>query len=95
MIEIIRDEQGNIHGVIEYYIVNPDGSMNDTGDTIWINECEIAPQYQNNGCIKKFISILINKFPNVKAGYFHRLGKYPNRLPRLYTRKQWERRLGI
>jgi len=91
MIEVIRDDKGNLKAVVEYYIVNQDGSMNDKGIYCWINECEISPQYRNNGCIGKFVNIITKKYPQLKAGYYHRLGKYPNRLPKMFTRNQWLR----
>lgn len=91
MLEIIRDEQGNIKGVIEYYIVNSDGTMNDKGEYCWVNECEISPQYRNNGGIKKFISAIIIKYPQLKFGYFKR-HKYDDRV-KMFSRNQWLRRL--
>ena len=90
MLELIKDDQGNIHAVCEYYVVDKDGHMKDDGEYIWISEVEVAPQYRNNGCLRKFVKIICEKYPNAKAGYFHRLKKYPNRRPRIYTRKQWE-----
>ena len=89
MLEIIKDEQGNIKAVCEWWKVNPDGSFNEQGDIVWVAEVEINPSARNNGILKSFIKIITDKEPNAKAGYFWRQRKYLHRKPKLYTRQQW------
>lgn len=91
MLEIIRDEQNNIKACLEWWLVNSDGSFNDKGEFVWVNELEIAPQYRNNGIVKSFIKTIMNKVPTAKAGYFQRR-KYSDRI-KLFTRRQWEKRI--
>ena len=89
MLEILRTEDREIKAVLEWWLVNIDGSFNPNGDTVWLAEIEVAPKYRNDGIIKQFINIVADKVPNAKAGYFWRKRKYPDRKPKLYTRKQW------
>ena len=92
MLEIIRNEQGDIIGVCEWWIVNEKGKMDDHGIYIWIAEIEISPTYRNNGVIKKFIKEITLKVPQAKYGYFWRQRKYPNRKQKTYRRETWLRR---
>ena len=89
MLEIIKDEQGNIKACLEWYLVNSLGQYDKNGDMVWVNECEISPQYRNNGIIKSFAKIIMEKCPQVKFGYFHRLRKYPERGIRIYHKARW------
>lgn len=87
MIEILRDEQGNLKAVCEYYVVDKDGHMKDDGEYVWVNEMEVAPQYRNNGCLRKFVSKIVTMYPQAKYGYFSR-EKYNKRV-RMYSKRQW------
>ncbi len=89
MLEVIKDENGNIQAVCEWWLVNADGSFNPNGDIVWISEVEINQIARNNGILKTFIKKITDMVPQAKAGYFWRLRKYPNRKPHLYTREQW------
>lgn len=91
MIEILRDEQENIKAVCEWWIVSKDGIFNPQGKYVWINECAINPEYQNNGIIKTFISKVITKAPQVEYGYFKRR-KYGDRI-KMFKKSQWLNRL--
>jgi hypothetical protein len=86
MIEIIREDDGIIRGVIEYYIVDINGVLDDKGEYAWVLECEIAPQYRGNGCLKKLMTKIVIRYPQLKFGYFKR-NKYDDRI-RLYSRNQ-------
>ncbi len=86
MLEIIKDEQGNIKGVIEYYIVDKDGHMDDKGSYAWVVECEIAPQYRGNGCLRKLMTKIAIRYPQLKFGYYKR-NKYNDRL-KMYSKNR-------
>ena len=96
MLEIIRDPQGEIKAVCEYYSVNQHGEWKapPLGDHCWINEVEVSKSERNNGCLKRFVEIITDKNPQFKFGYFWRRNKYPNRSARRYTRKQWRQLIG-
>lgn len=87
MLELIKDDQGNIHAVCEYYVVDKDGHMKDDGEFIWVNEVEVAPQYRNNGNLRSFVSKIVAMYPQAKYGYFSRR-KYNDRV-RMYSKEQW------
>lgn len=87
MLEVLRTDNGEIKAVCEYYVVNSDGSMNDKGIYAWIAETEISPQYRNNGCLKNFIRLITNRYPQLQFGYFKRL-KYGGRI-KMYSKKRW------
>jgi hypothetical protein len=89
MIEILRTEKGEIKAVCEYYLVDGKGNFDNQGEFVWVNECEISPQYRNNGILKYFAKTIIEKNPTAKFGYFHRLKKYPERGIRLYHKVRW------
>ncbi len=89
MIEILRTETGDIKAVCEYYLVDKDGNFDNQGEFVWVNECEISPQYRNNGILKYFTKTIIEKNPTAKFGYFYRLRKYPDRGIRLYHKVRW------
>ena len=97
MLEILRNIDSSIKAVIEYYIVNSDGSMNDKGEYCWISEMEVSPQYRNNGCLGKFVRIITEKYPQLQFGYFWR-EKYKTSEGKwrikLYTKKQWLKLIG-
>ena len=89
MLEVLKDEKGDILAVCEWWLVNADGTFNIDADIVWIAEVEINPAHRSRGVLKYFIKAVTDKCPNAKAGYFWRLNKYPSRKPHLYTRKQW------
>jgi hypothetical protein len=89
MLELIKDEQGNIKACLEWYLVNDKGEFDQQGEFVWVNEVEISPQYRRNGILKEFARIIIKKAPTAKFGYFWRQEKYPNRDMRIYHKVRW------
>lgn len=89
MLEIIKDTQGNIQAVCEWYLVDENGNFDQKGEFVWINEVEISPQYRNNGILKYFTKTIIEKASTAKFGYFWRQKKYPDRKPRIYHKVRW------
>ena len=89
MLEIIRDENKNIQAVLEFYAVNAKGEWDEKGIYCWINEVEVNKSYRNSGSIKQFVKIITSKYPQFQFGYFWRKKKYPDRSPRIYTKRQW------
>jgi hypothetical protein len=97
MIEILHDEQNNIKAVCEYYVVNSNGEFDRNGEFIWINEYEVSSQYRNNGIfkiVKHLAKAVMEKNPQAKFGYFHRIKKYPERGIRLYHKYRWLKLIG-
>jgi hypothetical protein len=89
MLEIIHGDNGEIKAVCEWYLVNALGEYDPSGDMIWVNECNIAPQYRGNGILKTFAKTIMEKCPQAKFGYFHRQIKYPDRGIRIYHKARW------
>jgi len=87
MLEIIRNENKNIIGCCEWYIVDRYGHMDDKGSHVWICEVEINPSERGNGLLKRFVKIITEKAPQAEAGYFQR-HKYNNRV-RMYSKRKW------
>ncbi len=90
MLETIRKD-GEIVACCEWYLVSWDGSWNDKGEVVWVEELQVSKSAQNKGLIKEFIKMIYKQVPWVKAGYFKRT-KYNERV-KLYTVKQWLRLL--
>ena len=94
MLEILRDEQKNIKAVCEWSLVDEAGHFSQKGEFVWISEVEIAPQYRNNGILKEFVKIVIQRCPEAKFGYFWRQKKYPGRRPKIYHKARWLKLIG-
>ena len=86
MLETIR-ENGEILACLEWYIVNWDGSWNDKGEVVWIEELQVSKSAEKKGLIMEFIKLIYKQVPWVKAGYFKRK-KYNERV-KLYSVNQW------
>ena len=92
MLEVIKDEQGNIKACLEFYVVDANGNYDVNGEFVWINEVCISHQYKNNGLLKELTRNVLAKVPpSAKFGYFWRQDKYPNRKMKIWHKKQWER----
>ena len=90
MLEIIKNNEGEILGACEFYAVNSKGEYAADGIYCWINEVEISKSAEHKGLLKQFAEIITSKYPQFLFGYFWRKYKYPNRSPRIYTRFQWQ-----
>ena len=90
MLECIRDKDENIVGVVDFWIVNPDGTLNDKGDLVWINDFYVNPAYRNNGMLGEFIDKIIKRVPQAKAAYFRRTETDKRKeYIKLYMKKDW------
>ena len=89
MLEIIRTNNGTIKGVCEWYLVNIKGEYDITGDMVWVNEVEVAPDYRHEGLMFEFAKMIIERCPQAKFAYFYRQRKYPNRKIRIYHKARW------
>ena len=87
MLEIIRDNEGNILVACEYRLLNPQGRYDKNGKYIWIHEVEISKSYRNNGLIKKLIKNISDKVPDFEYCYFARYKR--NNKIRCYSRNSW------
>ena len=87
MLEYSLDKEGNLTGVVDFWIVDKDGKLDEKGEYVWIADWFINPKYRNNGMIAVFAQKVIDKVPNAKWGYFGR-GKYNNRI-RIYSKRKW------
>ena len=94
MLEIIKDNTEKIKAVCEWYLVDINGNFDNKGEFVWVNEVEISSQYKNNGILKQFIKIIIQKCPQAKFGYFWRKEKYPDRKIRIYHKARWLKLIG-
>ena len=87
MIEYDTDSEGNLTGLVEFWVVDKYGKLKDDGEFLFMNEWYINPKYRNNGGIAKFAQKAIDRAPLVKWGYFQRR-KYNYRL-RIYSKDKW------
>lgn len=87
MLEIIRDDYGNILAAAEWRKVNEHGQNDKNGKYIWIHEVEISKPYRDRGMLKELIRSISNKFPEFEAAYFRR-DKYNGRV-RIYPKRLW------
>ena len=90
MLEIIRDDKGDIKAVCDYLIINNENRIDKDGQTLIIEEIEINSAFRNNGVLKIIIKTLLEKYPKLETCKFVREYKYPGRLLRTYKRKQFE-----
>jgi len=89
MLEVLRDNNGGILGCCEYYIVDEKANIDDKGLYIWINNCEVSKSAEHKGCLREFVRIIAGLHPWTQYGYFWRKQKYPDRSPRIYSRRIW------
>ena len=94
MIEVLKDDKGDIVAVCEWLLFNEDKFLDDKGTLVCISELEINKAYRGNGVIKKFIRNIQAKCPTAQRMFFWRENKYPARPFRVYSRKQILRRMG-
>ena len=94
MIEVIRDEDGNIKAVCEWLLLNEQGLISEQGVYLLICELEINPGSRGNGVLRKIIKNIYVKCPEFKTCAFVRETKYPGRSPRVYTRSRWAKLIG-
>ena len=96
MIEVIRNEKGDIQCVAEWWLVNSDGSFNEKGLYVWLAQVEISGSHKNNGVMgfaRQIYKGIIQKAPLAKFGYLQRLNKKNNKI-RMYSRSRWMKHLG-
>lgn len=93
MIECLRDNEGRIIGVCEWLLFQ-DGILHRSGDTMFIGDFEINPEFRGKGTIRHFMKALHDKNPQAKRLVFLRNYKYPDRDPRSYTREQIAKHIG-
>lgn len=89
MLETIRDNQGEIKAVCEWYIVDSQGHFDTQGKYIWIEQLEFSNSVNGdgNGYVKEFVKRITSLAPHCMYGYFRR-EKYNGRV-RLYSRETW------
>lgn len=94
MLEVIRNDNGDMIAVCEWLLLNNQGQLDDTADTMFIGEMEINKQYRGQGILKQVIRNLLIKCPQASKCLFFRKGKYPDRNYSLYTRDKWIKLVG-
>lgn len=87
MVEYDTNDRGNLTGLIEYFVVDNQGNIDDMGDHIFVKEFYVNPELRGNGSIAKFAHRLISKVPLARYCYFERR-KYDNRI-RIYPKDKW------
>lgn len=87
VLEYSVDKEGNLTGVVDFWVVDDKGKLDEKGKYAWISNWYINPKYRNNGQIAIFAKKVIDKVPWVEWAYFAR-EKYNNRL-RIYHKRKW------
>ena len=87
MIDYLLDPKGNLKGVVDFWIVDKNGKLDDKGEYVFINEWYINPPYRHQGLIAVFAERVIKRVPWAKWGYFERR-KHNNRV-RIYSKRRW------
>jgi len=91
MIDYLLDSKGNLKGVVDFWIVDKNGKLDNKGEYIFINDWHINPEYRNQGLIAVFAERVIKRVPWAKWGYFERT-KYikDGKLRiRIYSKRRW------
>lgn len=91
MLEIKRDDKGNILAVLEWHRVNDNIEITPYGKGIYLKWFEVNPSERNNGVIKYFIKTIIKKNPQAEWCYF-KDWKYGKR-PRKFHKRVWLNRI--
>ncbi len=94
MIATIRDTENRITAVCEYLRFQ-DGKLDDKGTDVFIGEMEVNPEHRNNGIFKKMIKAVYDKNQDFHRVVWFRQYKYPGSKPRVYTREQIIKHLGV
>jgi hypothetical protein len=90
MIEVVRNDKGDITAICEYLIFNNLGGLDEEGNKIFIGDVEINPEHQRKSILRHFIKVLLVKYPKLEQCYFYRKKKYPYRDYRTWTRAKLE-----
>ena len=87
MLEYTIDKEGNLQSVIDFWVVDKSGKLDDKGEYVFVNEWYISPKYRGNGTIAEFAKRIIKRVPWAKYAYFERR-KYNNRIS-IYPKRKW------
>jgi hypothetical protein len=85
MIEVIRDEQGDITAVCEWLLFNERAEFVDDGKVLFVAEVEVNKAHRGNGTIRRFIKLIYPKCPWIEKVFFFREYKYPGKRQRVYN----------
>ena len=88
MIEYTLNEEGNLTSVIEFWLVNRQGKIDDNGKYVFVKDWIINPSCRNKNSVAIFAEKLINRVPQATHCYFERR-KYNCRLSPLYPKRKW------
>lgn len=91
MLEVVKDEEGNILGVCEFRRVDKTGYPNKFGQYVYMSNIEISEKYRRNGVLNKIIAKVAKRTPFVYWVYFKR-SKYNNRT-RIYPVARFLKRI--
>lgn len=95
MIEVIRDDKGDITAVCEWLLFDNDGRLNENGETVFVGELEINESHRGNGVLKHFIKRGIELNPKAKKIFWFREKKYPGRGMRVYPIDRIKKHMGV
>ena len=78
MIESFKDVEGRILAYCEWQVVDKNGKIDKYGEYVYVNDIYIAPNYRQNGLIRKFINKIESLVPKANYVYWKR-EKYNNK----------------
>ncbi len=88
MVDYLLDDEVNLEAVVDFWIVNQDGSFNNRGEYIWVSDFYVNPKCRNIKSTAKFAERVIAKVPYAKYCYFVR-EKYGKKI--MYHKDRWLR----
>ena len=90
MLEYLLDSGKNLKAVIDFWIVDKFGKLDDNGKYIWVQYYYVNPSCRNNGVMSGFIDKIIQRVPWAEYGYFKREKGNTERI-KMFSKKKWLR----
>ena len=91
MIEVLRNDQGEIVAVCEYIIINDQVEEEQFGNRCFIKYLEINQSLRRRDCIARLVKQMMLKHPKTMTCEWYRMAKYPQRRLSKVTRTQGEK----
>jgi hypothetical protein len=90
MLDYLLDKKGNLEAVLDFWIVDDTGKLDDKGDFIWINQLVVSKTASYKKVVAKLIKSVTDCIPHARFGYYKR-SKYGDRL-KIFKKSAWLRR---
>ena len=94
MIEVIRNDSGDIIAVCEWLLFNERGIIDDRGDICFIAELEINKSCRGNGVLRQILKGIESKAMTAKRVFYYRENKYPGREVKILPIEMCRKRIG-